>query len=190
MRPATSSDDADVRRVTRAAFGDEGDVITAILRDLTAGELLRSSLVAGTDGEVVGHVALSHVWVDARDRLVDALVLSPLSVLPEHQGRGTGRSLVSAALAAADGLGVPLVFLEGDPRYYGRLGFETARDRGFSPPSRRTPVGAFQVAVLSSWERSMVGAVVYPDVWWRHDAAGLRDPALAELEEILGSWDD
>jgi putative acetyltransferase len=29
----------------------------------------------------------------------------------------------------------------------------------------------------------MTGRVVYPDVWWRRDAAGLRDPLLAELEE-------
>ena len=32
----------------------------------------------------------------------------------------------------------------------------------------------------------MTGALVYRDVWWEHDAAGLRDPDLAELEEILG----
>jgi putative acetyltransferase len=24
---------------------------------------------------------------------------------------------------------------------------------------------------------------VYPDVWWRHDAGGLRDPDLAFLED-------
>ncbi len=32
----------------------------------------------------------------------------------------------------------------------------------------------------------MTGRVVYPDVWWRHDAAGLRDPDLASLEDLLG----
>ena len=32
----------------------------------------------------------------------------------------------------------------------------------------------------------MTGALVYRDVWWEHDAAGLRDPDLAELEEVLG----
>ena len=31
----------------------------------------------------------------------------------------------------------------------------------------------------------MTGRLVYPDVWWRHDAAGLRDPRLAEIEELL-----
>jgi hypothetical protein len=30
------------------------------------------------------------------------------------------------------------------------------------------------------------GQVFYRDVWWRHDAAGLRDPMLAEIEEALG----
>ena len=29
----------------------------------------------------------------------------------------------------------------------------------------------------------MTGRLVYRDVWWQHDSAGLRDPVLAELEE-------
>jgi len=33
----------------------------------------------------------------------------------------------------------------------------------------------FQVATLPGYEQDwMTGAVVYPDVWWRHDAVGLR----------------
>ncbi len=32
----------------------------------------------------------------------------------------------------------------------------------------------------------MTGRLVYPDVWWRHDSAGLRDPELAEVEAALG----
>ena len=80
------------------------------------------------------------------------------------------------------------MFLEGSPDYYGARGFERARDRGFLPASRRTPVDAFQVAVLPSWETWMTGALVYPDVWWRHDAAGLRDPLLAQLETTMGAW--
>ena len=29
----------------------------------------------------------------------------------------------------------------------------------------------------------MTGQLIYRDLWWRQDAAGLRDPLLAELEE-------
>jgi putative acetyltransferase len=32
----------------------------------------------------------------------------------------------------------------------------------------------------------MVGRVVYHDVWWEHDRAGLRDPDLARIERDLG----
>jgi len=51
--------------------------------------------------------------------------------------------------------------------------------------SDRTPPAAFQVAVFGSREDWMTGRVVYPDVWWRHDAAGLRDPLLAQLERAF-----
>ena len=32
----------------------------------------------------------------------------------------------------------------------------------------------------------MTGRLIYRDVWWAHDCAGLRDPLLGELERILG----
>ena len=28
----------------------------------------------------------------------------------------------------------------------------------------------------------MTGQLIYRDVWWRYDAAGLRDPLLAQIE--------
>jgi len=179
--------------VTRDAFGDEGDLIVRILDDLDDGALTRGSLVGALANEqsgdaVVGHVGLSAAWLDSRERLVGVWVLSPLSVAPAHQRQGIGGALLESALDTARQDGVPLVFLEGSPDYYGARGFERARDRGFLPASRRTPVDAFQVAVMPSWEAWMTGGLVYPDVWWRHDAAGLRDPLLAQLEATMGTW--
>jgi len=52
-------------------------------------------------------------------------------------------------------------------------------------PSRRTPEAAFQVVTFDSHAPWMTGRVVYPDVWWRHDCAGLRDPGLAFLEDVF-----
>ena len=180
-------DDADaVLGVVRAAFGDEGDEVAAIWSELGPSGLVRASLVAEVEGEVVGHVGLSHAWVDARRALVDVLVLSPLSVLPAHQGRGAGTALVAAAVARARELGTPALFLEGSPAYYGPRGFAHASALGFAPASVRTPDRAFQVVLTDAHEEWMTGRLVYPDVWWRHDGAGLRDPVLAELEELLG----
>jgi putative acetyltransferase len=151
-----------------------------------AGDHLLAERVAVVDGEVVGHVGVSHCWIDARRELVEACVLSPLSTAPAHQGAGIGTALVAAAVDAARRLGRPALFLEGSPAYYGRRGFEPASAYGFEAPSVRVPPPAFQVVPLVVLPEWMTGRVVYPEVWWRHDSTGLRDPDLAEVEAALG----
>jgi putative acetyltransferase len=131
-------------------------------------------------------VGLSHAWLDARRELVDVWLLSPLAVQPGRQRAGIGSLLLAAAVEEASAGGAPLLFLEGDPGYYGSRGFERASPHGFAPASWRTPDAAFQVVRLEAHEDWMTGQLIYRDVWWRHDAAGLRDPLLAQLEERFG----
>ena len=156
-----------------------------MLAALDASRRTELSLVAEADGAVVGHVQLSRSWLDAREALVDVLVLSPLSVDPGHQRQGIGTLLVRAAVDAAAEAGSPAVFLEGSADYYGTRGFERASARGFTRPSVRIPDPAFQVAVLDAHEAWMTGALVYCEAFWALDCVGLRDPLLAELEESL-----
>ena len=132
------------------------------------------SFVAEQDGALLGHVCYSHAILDAPDRLVEVLVLGPLSVHPDHHRRGIGTHLVSETLAILHSRSEPLVFVEGDPAYYGRFGFGRASDFGFTRPSIRTPLDAFQVVTLPAYEPWMTGALVYPDIFWRFDAVGLR----------------
>jgi putative acetyltransferase len=110
--------------------------------------------------------------------LVDVHVLSPLSVLLVHQRHGVGRALVAAAIDATDAAGSPALFLEGDPDYYGRLGFEPAAHHGFTPPSPRIPPPGFQCVLLSSYAPSLSGGVVLPDTFWVHDRVGVRGELL------------
>jgi putative acetyltransferase len=181
-RAARPDDEAAIDAVVGAAFGDEGPMIVRLLGLLAAAGHRRASLVAEQDGSLVGHVQLSRSWVDARERLVEVLVLSPLSVLPEAQGRGVGTALVAAALDRAAALDAPAVFLEGSPDYYGRRGFVRASELGFTRPSVRIPDVACQVALLPAYHSWMAGALVYCDPFWVTDAVGLRDPLLAEWE--------
>ena len=185
IRPELPSDREAVRRVAGAAFADEGPTIAALLDALDAAGRVVAGLVAELDGAVVGHVQLNRSWLDARERLVDVLVLSPLSVAPGHQGRGIGSALVAAAIAAAAGTGAPALFLEGSPAYYAARGFRRADELGFERPSVRIPQAAFQVAVLPAHEEWMTGRLVYCDAFWELDCVGLRDPLLAQLEETL-----
>ena len=177
--PADPAETPDVLALVTTAFGDQGDrvagLVRAILEERGTSAPLRASLVTRTaGGEVTGHVMLTRGWLDAEPRLVELLVLSPLSVRPDQQGRGLGRRLVEAAVTEAERLGSPLVMLEGDPAYYGRLGFEPADRHGLERPSVRIPAAACQVRLLAAHEPWMTGRLVYPDVFWRLDLVGLR----------------
>ena len=182
VRAARAGDEAGVATVVTEAFGEESAGVLEVLRRLSdAGDLV-AELVAEDAGEVAGHVALSRAWLDARERLVDVLVLSPLGVLPRRQGTGVGTALLAAAVDAARGSGVPLVFLEGAPGFYADRGWERASAHGIERPSTRIPDAACQVVLLDAHEPWMTGRLVYPDVWWRLDLVGLRDPLLADVE--------
>lgn len=61
-------------------------------------------------------------WPIRLDEL-PALLLGPLAIDPGEQGRGIGRRLIADSLRLAEAAGWRLVFLVGDPAYYGQRGF-------------------------------------------------------------------
>ena len=179
VRHERAEDHEAVREVHTQAFGDSERVPALVDALRTAQTSLGPlSLVATVGERVVGHVMLSACRLDALPRLVDVSSLSPLGVLPEFQRQGIGTRLVAHALAGADSRGIPLVFLEGSPRYYGKRGFADATKLGFRPPTLRYPPGSFQVARLSSYEEWMTGTFVYSDTFWVLDCVGLRGERL------------
>ena len=187
IRAADPSEQATIETVVAAAFEDDSDGrVVQMVRALNAFGATRISLVALHD-RIVGHVQLSKAWIDARSRLVDALVLTPLSVVPEHQRQGVGTRLLEHALKTADEMGVAAVFLEGDWAYYGVRGFVSGASLNLLRPSLRIPEPAFQVAPLSRYESWMTGQVIYPESMWDTDSVGLRDPRLATIEAALNS---
>ncbi|MDT4921226.1 MAG: putative acetyltransferase [Pseudonocardiales bacterium] len=169
-----ASEPATVRRLLTTAFADDGRVADLVEALTARPEDVGLPLVAESAGTVVGYTQLSRGWIDADRQLVEALVLSPLAVAPAHQRRGIGRALSDAAVEQARQLGAPAVFLEGDPKYYAKLGWQPAGAQGFTAPSVRIPDAAFQVVVLPARQPWMTGALVYNDTFWSLDCVGLR----------------
>lgn len=176
IRAELTADIPAIDEVHRAAFGQEERIpeLVARLRDIEA-VLPTQSFVAVTPGEaVIGHVMLSHNWLDSPKRLIDILVLSPLGVSPVAQRQGIGTALVHHAVAAASQTSAPVLMLEGSPKFYGKRGFIAANTLGIARPSQRIPEAALQMVKLPSYEPAVTGTLVYRQLWWELDCVGLR----------------
>jgi putative acetyltransferase len=189
IRPEHAGDLGAVRELHLAAFGDHGQMVGRLVEGLwEAHRETAVGLVAVDGDEIVGHALFTPSLLDAPPRLVEVAVLSPLAVSPAHQGQGVGGALVRQGLDRLAERSCPAVFLEGDPRYYGRFGFRAGKELGFRKPSLRIPDAGFQVLLMPSYEPWMTGTLVYSPVFWEHDAVGLRDspglPSTGDADSV------
>jgi putative acetyltransferase len=129
IRNEIKSDIKAISEITKAAFNTlpisnhtEQFIINA-LRDANA---LTISLVAVAGKKVVGHIAFSPVTIS--DGSLGWYGLGPISVLPELQKQGIGKSLMREGLSSLKSLGAKGCVLVGDPGYYERFGFRSPPD--------------------------------------------------------------
>lgn len=88
------------------------------------------ALVAEENGELIGHIMISHKTIEADGQEFPILYVAPLSVALEHRRQGVGSELMREGLRLARELGHKSVILVGDPAYYHRFGFKTAAQFG------------------------------------------------------------
>jgi len=125
IRNESTSDAAKIEALTEEAFrtaehtSHTEQFIVNALR--TAGKL-SISLVAEIEGEIVGHVAVSPVFIS--DGSEGWYGLGPISVLPSHQKHGIGTKLMEEVINALKKTGAPGCVLLGDPLFYKRFGFK------------------------------------------------------------------
>jgi putative acetyltransferase len=129
IRNETNSDIEAISEVTIAAFQDHpisNHTEQFIINALRAANALTISLVAEIDGQVVGHIAFSPVTIS--DGSLNWHGIGPVSVLPEYQKQGIGKSLIHEGLSLLKVLGSQGCVLVGDPNYYKRFGFKNIPD--------------------------------------------------------------
>ncbi len=174
IRQAQFQDRDRVRAVYLAAFSEaEREEVAGLAVDLLSENTSPETfaLVAETDHELVGHVSFSPVNRTHTDDLV-GYILAPLAVRPESQQQGIGAGLIETGMERLSYLQVDMVFVYGDPRYYGRFGFDAGIAAGYSPPYKLQYPFGWQAKALadpqhlpSSVGLTCVHSLMNPQLW-------------------------
>ncbi|WP_339226212.1 N-acetyltransferase [Oceanobacillus sp. FSL K6-2867] len=109
--------------------------------------------------KILGHILLSEITIRNDHQSAESLALAPVSVLPEYQGKGMGRQLISEALNKARKLGYSSVIVLGHPEYYPKFGFKKASLWGIKAPFE-VPDEAFMAIELSENSLCHISGVV------------------------------
>lgn len=151
IREAVAGDIPEIRRVYASAFSAEERALVSRVAErllVEVGPEGGVSLVATARNEVLGHIGFSPVEIlDQPAR--SASILAPLAIALDHQRLGVGTALVRHGLERLASAGVALVFVYGDPAYYGRFGFLAEQAAAYrSPYPLQYPFG-WQALALS-----------------------------------------
>jgi len=127
IRNEEESDIEEILQLTKAAFQNHPyshQTEQFIIIALRKANALTISLVAQFGKKVVGHIAFSPISIS--DGSLGWYGLGPISVLPEFQRKGIGKSLIREGLSRLKAAGAKGCILVGDPGYYKPLGFENS----------------------------------------------------------------
>ena len=173
IRVATILDRENIREVHLRAFSeDERQIVSTLAVNLLSEETSPETiaLVAETDGAVVGHVAFSPVTVDNNEKWV-GYILAPLGVKPKYQKRRFGTKLIESGMERLSEKGVNVLFVYGDPEYYGKFGFKADAASRYSPP--------YELQYPFGWQAIALNEVGFEESTVKISCvASLRDPEL------------
>jgi len=174
IRIATSLDRDDVRDVHLCAFPEgEREIVSKLAINLLSERTTPQtiSLVAETEGAVVGHVAFSPVTIDNNENL-QGYILAPLGVKPDYQKRRIGSKLIESGMQQLLKMGVNILFVYGDPEYYSKFGFSADVADQYTPPYKLQYPFGWQAIVLnecniatSAINIACVTSLYDPELW-------------------------
>ena len=83
------------------------------------------------DGELIGQNMFMRTVINADDgRVIPVLTMGPIGITPELKRRGYGKKLLDYSLEKAAAMGFGAVLFEGNIGFYGKSGFDYARNFG------------------------------------------------------------
>ena len=146
--------DLDQNRIYQLYFSvfpeEERDKVANLAVNLLSKETTPKtlSLVAETEEIITGHIAFSPVSINDNSHC-QGYILAPLAVDPNHQKQGIGSQLVQHGIQQLSQMGVDVLLVYGDPKYYGRFGFSKATAKNYIPPYKLEHPFGWQGLMLS-----------------------------------------
>ncbi len=161
IRQENQSDYEAVYKVVKEAFstaehsdGNEQELVTALRN--SSSFIPELSLVAFEDGNAVGHILFTKVYVGESEELA----LAPLSVLPAYQRKGIGMALMKEGHGIAKKMGYDYSIVLGHPKYYPKAGYVPAYIYGIKAPFE-VPDKNFMAIRLNDRAKKIEGIVRY-----------------------------
>jgi putative acetyltransferase len=153
IRIATKQDRDDIQKVYLCAFQEgEREIVSKLAIDLLSEKTTPPviSLVAEIEGSVAGHAAFSPVIITSRENF-QGYILAPLGVKPDYQKRRIGSKLIEYGMHQLSVMGIHVVFVYGDPKYYGRFGFCADAAHQYTTPYKLQYPYGWQAIVLNEY---------------------------------------
>jgi putative acetyltransferase len=138
FRLATQNDGEAIVSLFTSVFAQSEGVAEGALIGQLARNLLEQteasdlySFVAVEPGQIWGAIVFSRLRLDTP---IAAFILSPVAVRSDRQGQGIGQALINYGLSDLKHRDVRLVMTYGDPRFYGKVGFQPISPEQIIPP--------------------------------------------------------
>lgn len=174
IREATNRDREYIRDIYLDAFDEDEakDIATLASNLLTEASSPKTyTIVAELDDAVVGHIAFSPVFLNSSKKLT-GYILAPLGVKPAYQKQRVGSMLVENGMKLLIEKGINTLFVYGDPKFYGKFGFNAKTAAQYLPPYKlQYPFGwlALDLNKGDTIERtvkvSCVASLCNPNLW-------------------------
>ena len=126
----------EVENLVREAFwnvyrpGCSEHFVIHVLRDDPA-FVKELDFVMEKDGEMIGQNMFMRTVINADDgRVIPVLTMGPIGITPELKRHGYGKKLLDYSLEKAAAMGFGAVLFEGNIGFYGKSGFDYARNFG------------------------------------------------------------
>lgn len=149
IRPEEHKDYKDIISLVLRSFKEgtdysDGTDIVALVEEIRDSEyyIPELSFVAELDGEIVGHFLFSRFPLSktpegghggAKD--TDIVMLAPVSVHADHLHQGIGSAMIRLGIEKVKEMGYNGIIVEGNYRFYNKVGFKTSSEYGIYPVS-------------------------------------------------------